>query len=325
MGDIFKFNLKPLIKLLGFISPSEVKEHKEIRKADLATLAEVVNKANAIEEPSFFNGKLNRNKLLLGTTVFYEDDRVTPESIKRIADAGFDFIISESAGPFRKMIAEQCAENELALISKDESLPEGNSIAAALEAGGDLFENYKQIPAHAGDTAGDEPAACLFESMGKYFELYKARFPEKFLFTNLFPAGTPPRRLGAKNYKAYIDEFVEKVPCDYISTDEYPFFSVGFLQKKAFDLALHTYDVIANACRKNGRDFWLYFQTQGCWFDGIYALPTCQQIYWQAYTALAYGAKCLMHISYTPVWGSEAYAMIDGKGNLTEQYLYSKR
>ncbi|HRT82932.1 MAG TPA: hypothetical protein P5127_07200, partial [Oscillospiraceae bacterium] len=85
MGDIFKFNLKPLIKLLGFISPSEVKEHKEIRKADLATLAEVVNKANAIEEPSFFNGKLNRNKLLLGTTVFYEDDRVTPESIKRIA------------------------------------------------------------------------------------------------------------------------------------------------------------------------------------------------------------------------------------------------
>ena len=74
---------------------------------------------------------------------------------------------------------------------------------------------------------------------------------------------------------------VEKVPSDFISVDEYPFFSIALLKGLAFRLCLHTYDVVASACRESGRDFWLYLQTQGNWFDGIYALPSYGQIRWQ--------------------------------------------
>ncbi|NLP47870.1 MAG: hypothetical protein GX345_02885 [Clostridiales bacterium] len=325
MGDIFKYNLKPLIKFLKILSPTQGGGHKQIRKADLAALAAAKNAANATGEPPFLKGKLNRDKLLLGTTIFYDAEFIRPQDIKNIADAGFDFLITEASGGFRDMLARECEANGLALISKDESLPSGASIGPALASGKDLFGDYRLIPAHAGDTAGDEPHASLFESMGRYYELYNEKFPQKFLFCNLFPAGTLPKRLGAKNYKDYIEKFVEQVPCDFISLDQYPFFSVRFMQRAAFAIALHTYDTVADACRKSGRDFWLYLQTQGHWFDGIYDLPSYAQISWQAYTALAYGAKCLMHISYTPVWGSNAYAMVDDRGRLTEQYLYAKR
>lgn len=325
MGDIFKLNLKPLIKFLKFLSPTQGDCQKQIRKADLAALADDKNTANVIEEPPFLDGKLNRNKLLLGTTIFYATEFLEPHYVKNIAEGGFDFLLSETTGSVRDMLAHECSKYGIALISRDESLPSGASIGPALASGKDLFGAYRKVPAHAGDTAGDEPHASLFESMGQYYKLYGERFPEKFLFCNLFPAGTPAKRLGAKNYRNYVEKFVKQVPSDFISLDEYPFFSVKFMQRAAFAIALHTYDTVALACRKSGRDFWLYLQTQGHWFDGIYDLPSYAQISWQAYTALAYGAKCLMHVSYTPAWGSNAYAMVDGKGNLTEQYMYAKR
>ncbi len=325
MGEINKLNLKPVI---GFFSKhfSAASQNEDmIRITDKAKVSSGDFGEQTVKEPPIIDGSLNRGKLLIGTTIFYDDQNIDEEDIKLIADGGFDFLISESGDDFQRMLIEYCEKYGVALISKDKSLPSGSEIPQALARGMNLFADYEHHPVRVGDTAGDEPHASLFPAMGEYYKLFSERFPEQFLFSNLFPAGTVSKRLGTKTYKEYVSEFVKKVPSDFISLDEYPFFSLSFLKRMAFSLCLETYDIVACACRENNRDFWLYLQTQGNWFDRIYSLPTYEQIKWQVYTALSYGAKCLMHISYTPVWGSDAYAMIDKKGNVTEQYLYAKR
>jgi len=326
MGDISKkWNLKPPIGFFKRIFPVSGERERLAREADRARVLAGDFGPPAVKEPPIIDGKLNRGKLLIGTTIFYEDEHVGEDDIKLIAEGGFDFLLCEIGETFQKQMTAWCEQYAVALISKDQTLPAGSGIAEALAKGGDLFAGYTPEAIRVGDTAGDEPHASLYDSWGEYYRLYRQRFPDKFLFCNLFPAGTPAKKLGAKNYAEYVAQFVEKVPADFISLDEYPFFSISLLNRLAFRLCLHTYDVVGSACRENGRDFWLYFQTQGHWFDHIYTLPSFEQIRWQAYTALAYGAKCLMHVSYTPVWGRDAYAMIDKQGRVTEQYLYARR
>jgi len=325
MGDIFKKDLKPVVRFLRKHFPVTSKNEPAIRQTDRASAAAGDFGEPVVKEPPIVDGRLNRGKLLIGTTIFYDDKNIDDEDIKLIADGGFDFIINESSGDFQNLLIELCEKYHVALISKDKSLPSGKGIQPALDSGKDLFADYVRHPARIGDTAGDEPNASLFPAMGEYYRLYNKKFPESFLFSNLFPAGTPAKLLGAKNYTEYVAAYVRKVPSDFISLDEYPFFSVSFLKKIAFGICLHTYDVIGSACRENDRDFWLYLQSMGNWFDLIYSLVTYEQIRWQTYAALAYGVKCIMHISYTPVWGTESYAMVDKQGKVTEQYLYAKR
>lgn len=325
MGEITKINFKPAIRLLGKLFPVTSVKEKQKREADKARVSAGDFGPCAAKEPPIVGGMLNRGKLLIGTTIFYDDQNIDNEDIKRIAGGGFDFIISESSGDFQRLLIESCEKFGVALISKDKSLPSGREIPPALASGKDLFADYTHHPVRVGDTAGDEPHASLFPAMGEYYRLFHEKFPKQFLFSNLFPAGTVSKLLGTKTYEEYVAEFVKNVPSDFISLDEYPFFSISVLKSMAFAICLDTYDIIGSACRENGRDFWLYLQTQGNWFDRIYSLPTYEQIRWQAYAALAYGAKCIMHISYTPVWGSDAYAMIDKQGIVTEQYLYAKR
>jgi len=326
MGEISrKWNLKPPIGFFKRIFPVSGKDGLLIREADKARALAGDFGPISEKEPPIINAQLNRGKLLIGTTIFYKNEHIGVDDIRLIAEGGFDFLLSECGGDCQKQMTAWCAENGVALISKDPSLPSGGGIPDALAKGGDLFAGYTPEAIRVGDTAGDEPHASLYDAWGEYYRLYRQRFPDKFLFCNLFPAGASAKKLGAKNYAEYVAQFVEKVPADFISLDQYPFFSISLLKGIAFRLCLHTYDVVASACRESGRDFWLYFQTQGNWFDLIYALPSFEQIRWQAYAALAYGAKCLMHVSYTPVWGSDAYAMIDQQGRVTEQYLYARR
>lgn len=325
MGDISKWEIMPVIRFFRKIFPVESRGEKQTRAADKTRAVSGDFGPPVLKEPSVAHGSLNRGKLLIGTAIFYEDSNIDNEDIRLIAEGGFDFIINENTGEYQRMLADACEQYAIALISRDESLPNGSGITDALASGKDLFAGYTAHPARAGDTAFDEPHTRFFDAMGAYYLQYKKRLPDKFLFYNLFPAGTSAKKLGAKNYKAYIAGYVKKVPSDFISLDEYPFFSISLLKSMAFAICLHTYDTVAAACRVNNRDFWLYLQTQGNWFDLIYALPTFEQIRWQAYTALAYGAKCLMHVAYSPVWGKHATAMIDKQGNVTEQYLYAKR
>ena len=176
-----------------------------------------------------------------------------------------------------------------------------------------------------GDHGWDEPHTSRFALINEFEQAYRKALPGQFLFNNLFPDGAFKSQMGADSYKEYVDRWAETVQSDYISLDHYPFYCSSLFNRIGFRIALNTYDSVGAACRRTGRDYWIYTQTQGNWFAHMYLRVTFQQVKWQIYAALCYGARSVIQVAYTPVWGNDAYGMIDRQGRLTEQYLYAKR
>ena len=301
--------------------PNKSKNEDVIRACDREAVQRGDFGQPVTHAPGLSDGRLNRSKILMGVPIFYETDTVTPEDFPLIRDAGFDFIISEGGNTFRTMVLDESLKNGLAVISRDPHLPR----VSESSDGAPDFSGYKKHPAQVGDTGWDEPNTSAFKIINAYEQAYRKALPGQFLFNNLFPDGATKKQLGAKSYKEYVDSWADTVHSDYISLDHYPFYATSLMNKIGFRLALNTYDCVGDACRRTGRDFWIYTQTQGCWFSHLYLLVTYEQIKWQIYTALCYGARSIIQVAYTPVWGNDAYAMKDKTGSLTEQYLYAKR
>ena len=274
-------------------------------------------------EPGLVNGRLNRSKILMGTAFFNEIKNIKPCDYEYIKDAGFDFMIAGVTDDALKKLLDECLKNGIAVIGG--GLPGSPDTQSISENSVFDFSGYKNHPALVGNLGWDEPNASVFGAINNYTKAYHKALPGQFLFNNLFPDGTMKMFLGEKNYRDYINRWAESVEDDYISLDHYPFYSTSLFNRIGFRIALNTYDCVADACRRTGRDFWIYTQTQGNWFAHLYLLVTYEQVKWQVYTALCYGARSIIQVAYVPVWGNDAYAMTDKDGNLTEQYLYAKR
>lgn len=188
-----------------------------------------------------------------------------------------------------------------------------------------IFSGFKPHPASVGDSLFDEPHTDSFEKVAKYHRIYEKYLPGRFPFSNLFPSGAIKSQLGADSYKEYVDRFASVVNADYLSADIYPFHPSKIMNVYEMKICLETYHHIAEVCRREGRDFWLYIQTQMRWFSHLYTYTTFEMIKWQYYACVAYGCRSIINASYNPVWGNDAIGIIDYDGRLTEQYLYMKR
>ena len=149
-------------------------------------------------------------------------------------------------------------------------------------------------------------------------ERYQAKFGatgDRFIYFNLNPVspnGGLANGYGAGDYRDYISAYIEKVDTDYISFDIYPFDNQYSGMHPYY---LENMDIVASACRESGRDFWLILQ------DGSTSTSkqmNKQQVSWQMYTALAYGAKTLIHACYTPCWWVDGTSLVNKDGTYTE-------
>lgn len=303
------------------LAPNTSENEAAIREADRAAVARGDLGAPVLHEPGLVNGKLNRGKILMGTPVSdVEGSVLTEKDYEYIRDAGFDFVICWAGGEFRGFALDECLKNGIAVITGNPGLPAISENNKPWD-----FSGYQKHPAQVGDHGCDEPNTSAFALINEYEQAYRKALQGQFLFNNLFPDGTMKGLLGADSYKEYVDRWAETVQSDYISLDHYPFYSTKLINRIGFRLSLNTYDCVGAACRRTGRDFWIYTQTQGNWFAHLYLRVTYEQVKWQVYTALCYGARSVIQVAYTPVWGNDAYGMIDREGNLTEQYLYARR
>ena len=301
--------------------PNTSKNEPILRERDRAAVARGELGVPVPHAPGLIDGRLNRGKILLGTPISdAEGNALTEKDYAYIRDAGFDFVICWGGDVFREATLENCLKNGIAVIAANPGLPEASENARPWD-----FSGCRKHPAQVGDLGWDEPHASKFALINEYTQAYLKALPERFFFNNLFPDGTMKSLLGAGSYREYVEKWADAVNTDYISFDHYPFYSTALMNKVGFRIALNTYDCVADVCRRTGRDFWIYTQTQGNWFAHLYLRVTFEQIKWQVYTALCYGARSVIQVAYTPVWGNDAYGMIDRKGNLTEQYLYAKR
>ncbi len=309
-----------------FISPNKSKNEKAIREKDLETVKSGNLGESVRREPSFIGGKPNLNKITMGVAVWHDEIPITEQTVKYIYDAGFDLVACpfDEENPNRDKLVDLAAKYDIAVLTENHKLPDkGAPIEKMTDES--IFERVPNKPNVLGNYGWDEPDKSKFRQIGRYSELFKKAFPDKVMFNNLFPARCAEQQYGTKSYKDYVESYAKNVSTDYISVDIYPFYSIGLINFFGMLQGIETYDTIGRMCRKYGRDFWIYTQTQGNWLSHIYHLPTFEQIKWQIYTCLAYGARLFIEIAMDPCWGRHAYSMMNRDGTLTEQYLYAKR
>ena len=265
--------------------------------------------------------------------LFYFDKALwTDEGVGQAAATGADFIMAvESSEPFVSL----CEKYGLGIISTSNMTPMwwggdgenagGYQKAFPLERLSEIAKTYPKSPAIWGDYPVDEPNSKDFDHIDKVVKRYMEIFPSKLPFINLYPnyASIPKNtgeevisQLGNMSYAEHIDQYVREVGLPYICFDYYPYTNASIFAKY-----LENLDIVARACRDSNKEMWVIIQT-GAW--KAEDILDAYQLDWQVYMCLAYGAKAIIHASYSKGWWDETTSCVNLKGEKNPTYEYAK-
>jgi hypothetical protein len=266
---------------------------------------------------------VDRSKLLVGA--YYYDKTLYDEAhMRSLADAGIEFIVGV---PADAELLELCEKYGIKIIATSNfplwwggtgetggtyceklTLPMMDEIAA----------QYKHHQAIWGDYPVDEPNSKDFDHINRVLSHYSELLPGLLPFINLHPYYEDVRctQWLGNPYREYLQLYLDKIKNDYIAFDIYPFSHELYITTYLYGL-----DIIADACRRGGRDMWVIIQS-GAWKpENILAE---YQIRWQYALALAYGARVIMHASYSPGWWDETTSCVNKAGEKNVTYNYVK-
>lgn len=267
-------------------------------------------------------GRMDRNRLNIGVYHLRPYAR-TEAHIKDLADCGVDFVICmEDDRPALDLFSKYGVGaivsgivpgwwggdgDDAGEFEKTNPLSEYEAAAAA----------FKDHPAIWGIDIGDEPSALDFPYYGKVYEKVKELFPNQFPFLNLYPnyasvsqntAVQTKNQLGTPTYEEHIRQYCENVPADYLSYDFY--YKNAGVAKDYSNLR-----VVSDACRKTGRGMWVTVQVNS---SDPKVWITENELRFQAYSALAFGAENITWACYTAGWWKNQ--VVDENGVKTQQY-----
>jgi hypothetical protein len=261
---------------------------------------------------------------------YFNKELWTDEGVRQASETGADFIMAaESDEPFVSL----CEKYNLGIISTSNMTPmwwggDGDNAGGyadqfPLERFDEIAKVYPKSPAIWGDYPVDEPNSKDFAHINKVVKRYREELPGKLPFINLYPnyASVPKNtgeevvsQLGNMSYAEHIEQYVRDIDLPYICFDYYPFTGV-------FATYLENLDIVARACRESGKEMWVIIQT-GAWkAEDILA---AYQLDWQVYLCLAYGARAIIHASYSKGWWDETTSCVNLKGEKNVTYEYAK-
>ena len=274
------------------------------------------------------NTRIDKSKLLIGTYCL-QPNAQTEEHIKDIAECGIDLITCLYTR--KRKLLDALEHYHIGCIftgavpgwwgggSEDKVMSEINPLSAYDES----IVKFKDHPAIWGIDIGDEPSSLDYEHYANIINHIKEKFPKQMLYLNLYPyyAYVPENtdektksQLGTFSYADYIDQYIEKIPLPYISYDFYVYAckNIGWM--------FENYRIVAEACRKTGREFWYIPQVNSKVKD---IFMSENMLRYQAYTALAYGATVINWACWTKGWWHNN--VLDDDGKKTEQYEKLKK
>jgi len=263
--------------------------------------------------------------------LFYFDKRLwTDEGVKQAAETGADFLVAvESQEPLYRL----CSKYGLGIVSSSNIVPTwwggkgenpgGYEKLLPLQKLDDGMMNYPSSSALWGDYPADEPNSKDFAHINRVAKRYSELLPNKLPFINVYPNyGCVPQnntdeiyqQLGNETYSEYINQYIRDIDLPYICFDFYPFTG-------AFATYLENLDIVASACKKSKKEMWVIIQA-GAW-KPEQAL-NAHQLDWQVYMCLAYGARSIIHASYSNGWWDESTSCVNQAGQKNRMYGYVK-
>lgn len=176
-----------------------------------------------------------------------------------------------------------------------------------------LYERVGKHPALAGYYLCDEPHLARFEAIGKVRSMIREIDPDHEAYVNLLPFLAEEYYMGTDDYDLYLKSYMEKTAPDWIGSDYY---------------ALRTDNacVVENTFWDNLAAHREYAQKYGIFFRFIllstahrrYRVVSEDDVTFQAFAALAYGAKALEYYTYVTLdFQSYRGGPLDQFGNKT--------
>lgn len=269
------------------------------------------------------NTRMDRSKLNIGTYRLQKYAR-TEAHIRDLREGGIDFVIGMDSTDTATL--DLMAKYGVGCVVND-VLPGwwggGGDNAGQLhkinpmesyEAGAAAFRDH---PAIWGVDIGDEPSALDFPYYGRVYSRVNTLFPNQFTYLNLYPnyasvaqnnVTQTMSQLGTSTYAEHIAAYCEQVPADYLC---YDFYVYNCRVPKMYE----NLQTVADACRNTGRSMWIVLQVNS-YRPEVFVSEN--QLRFQAYTAMAFGAEVITWACWTAGWWHNQ--VLDDKGERTEQY-----
>ena len=177
----------------------------------------------------------------------------------------------------------------------------------------------------------DEPSAKDMSHIGDMASYLTTQIPQVQIYCNLYPSyakvqetGKKQRmsQLGTATYREYIEEYCRTSPLDYICFDYYMYMPKEGQQYKLYAGLYDNLNIVSDACRKTGRSLWFVPQVNSRRSDPLVPL-TVNNLRFQAFTALAFGAEVLTWACYGKGWWTNN--VLNVKGEKTQQYEKLKK
>lgn len=226
---------------------------------------------------------------------------ITQQQFEWVKEAGFNVL--------NKMLDQEEMDSCLALAERN-----GLYFTVApwtimnLEKLQSVVERYKGNPWVWGYRVADEPTASDFPKLRAVTSEIERLDPGQNIFINLFPE-MGKKYLGARNYKAYLEEYVKTVNPAFISFDIYPVRQRSDGSVYVDYGCYNTYETIARVASESGRPFWSYVLSNA---HGFYPKPEEAYIRFQVFTSLGYGSQGIAYFTYM------APDFDRGKGDFTD-------
>lgn len=247
----------------------------------------------------------------------------TEEHYRNIVDCGFSGIsaIYEYDEQEYCTALQFCDKVGLTMLVRDQKGLEpyvvkdmdknGQSATDWLQENGVALEErlakYAQYSSFAGILAADEPHSGKFENLRVLQDWFKQRYPDKEFEVNLLPDYASAEQLtgdehAEHDYPKHVDDFVNVVAPEYLSYDHYAL-CIDPTTKKPYLRAsyLKNLEVVAKKAKETEIPFKVFLLTLGHW--DFRTVSTYEDIAWQIYTSLAYGAAGAQTFTYWTMLG----------------------
>ena len=251
-----------------------------------------------------------------GTSAIYEYDEAEYEKALSLCDKyALTMLVRDQKGLEQYVVKELCVTGETA-----EEWLKKNAFAVK-----ERLDKYARHPSFAGILAADEPHSGKYPQLKVLQDWFEENYPGKEFEVNLLPDYACAEQLfNDKNanepYEKYLDDFVEIVNPEYLSYDHYALIKERETGKEYLRPSyLKNLECFAKVAKRTGKAFKVFLLTLGHW--DFRTVSTYEDIAWQVYTSMAYGASGAQTFTY---WTTLEFEPYNNKANVTTALVGQK-
>lgn len=169
-----------------------------------------------------------------------------------------------------------------------------------------------------GDEGGDKDTyISIFQEIKELSDTISGIDPTHLLYYNLYPTYKIP------DYSTYVENYISMVNPQFVSFDNYPIISVGNIERVVRGDFFENLVIIMTSTANRNKPFWAFYMATkhrsyppvgnnnnsqaisnyptGCDYSNptcVYPLPRIEDLRFEAFSALAFGAQCIQCFNY---------------------------